>query len=140
MASSDSLEELRHLKRRTAKLVFDTADHPLPAGVRRRDVTSRHQLYEADDLSIDLLVERRRGPQALLVGQLASRLDPLKPFPGVMVFLAAGDEMLGRALSNREGEFQLEFEPRRQMTLAVSVGDELIELRVDRRATKRPDD
>lgn len=138
MADDDRLEELRHLKRRPAKLVFDTADHPLPAGVRRRDVTSRHQLYEADDLTIDLFVECRRGPRALFVGQLASRLDPLKPFPGVTVFLASGDQLLGRALSNREGEFQLELEPRRQMTLMVPIGEELVELPVDRRTTKRP--
>lgn len=138
MAENDLLEELRRLKRRPAELVFDTADHPLPAGVRRRDVTSRHLLYEADDLTIDLLVERRRGPRALLVGQLASRLDPLQAFPGVTVVLASGDEVLGRARSNREGEFQLELEPRRHMRLAIPVEDELVELPVDRRTTNRP--
>ena len=139
MVRKDIVEGLRQMKRRPAKRVFDTADHPLPAGVRRRDVTSRHQLYEAGDLTIDVLVERRRGPRALLVGQLASRLDPLKPFPAVTVFLTSGDELLGRALSNRDGEFQLEFEPRRRMSLSIPVGEDLVELPVDRRTTKRPE-
>ncbi len=130
MAHSDTLEKLGQLKRRTAELVFDTADHPLPAGVRRHEVTSRHQLFEAGDLSIDVLVERRRGSRALMVGQLASRLDPLKPFPGVTVFLVSGADLLGRAWSNREGEFQLELEPRPQMTLAVPIEEELVELEV----------
>ena len=44
MEPHDTAERLRDLDRLPVELVFDTADYPRPAGVRRRDESSRHLL------------------------------------------------------------------------------------------------
>ncbi len=139
MEPLDKPERLRQLSRLEVELVYDTADYPLPAGVRRRDVTSRHLLYRAGDLCLDLRVERDpRSSLTALVGQLANADEPLEPLAGVPVFIMAGERVLARANSNRMGEFQLECEGEASMSLCLQAGDErFIELPVDRRTTKR---
>ncbi len=127
------------VERIPARLVFDTADYPLRRGVRRRDVTSRHQVFHAGEYCIDLLLERRsRAPGAVLVGQLGRLGRPLDRLAAIDVELSSEGGPLARTVSNRAGEFQLEYQPARPMELrlAVAAGSELV-VPVDRRTTKR---
>ena len=94
MESRDLPRELHHLSRLPVRLVFDTADAGRPEGVRRRDAGSRHLLYQAGGLCLDLRVERVPGSARLsLVGQIADARDPLKPLPGVSILLTAPPSM-----------------------------------------------
>lgn len=138
MEARDS-KGLEGLARVPVRLVFDTAESPLAEGVRRRDVTSRHLLYEAEELCLDLRLERDpRGPRSVLVGQLLDRQSPADPLSAVPVLLLTEGEVVERVETNRLGEFQLEIEPRKSMSLCLAVrGEHLVEVPLDRRMTKR---
>lgn len=125
---------------RPVRLTFDTADRPLPAGVERRQVTSRHQLYQTEDLCLDLLIERQPAThRSTLVGQVADAREPLRALADVPVALRSGDELLAESVTDPLGEFRLEYEPRRPMRLCFELAaGQVVELPIDRRATKRP--
>lgn len=138
MGAGKHEEVIKVLRRVPARLVFDTADYPLRAGLRRRDITSRHQIYRSEELCLDLRVEREPQGRAALIGQLADLDRPLTACPDLPVFLQSEGELLARSVTNQWGEFQLEYEPRSPMTLYVALrGERLLELRVDRRTTRR---
>ncbi len=133
--------ELEGRTRLPVRLVFDTAQSPVGEGVRRRDVTSRHLLYHAEDLCLDLRIEREpRGGRAVLVGQLADLGDPLRPVPPLPVFLLSEGEILASTGTNRLGEFQMSIEPRPAMQICFPLaGERLIEVPIDRRMMERPE-
>ena len=133
-------KKLDGLTRVPVRLVFDTAEFPLAEGVRYRDVTSRHLLYEAEGLFVDLRLERDpRGFRTSLVGQIVDRRDPQSPVTPTPVFLLQEDRMVESAATNGLGEFQLEIEPQRSMRLCLAVpGGRLFEVPLDRRMTRRP--
>ena len=84
MEPFDSPEQLMQREKLTAKLVFDTATSQHTAGSRRREANSRHLLFEVGDLCLDLRLDAvPQSDSAVLVGQLADRMDPLKPFAGL---------------------------------------------------------
>ena len=138
MKTFDESTDLNQLNRLSARLVFDTADYPMQAGARRREAASRHQLYEVADYCLDLRLEQSpQGPGAVLVGQLADRQDPLKPQTEVPILLVSGEELLTRTVSNRQGEFQLEYQPAASVSLCLPVGDgQMIEVPLDHGAEK----
>jgi hypothetical protein len=124
------------------RLVLDTAQTPLIEGVRRRGVISRHLLYQAENLFLDLRIERDpRGPRAVLVGQLADLGDPLHPVPPLPVLLLSQSEILVSTGTNLHGEFQMIVEPRQDMQLCLPLGGErLVELSIDRRLMEDPEE
>lgn len=125
-------EELEGLGKRPARLVFDTAAQGMTAGTRLREASSRHLLFEIEDLCLDLRFDHPpRSAMAVVIGQLADRRDPLSPMSGLPVFLIAGGRVLARTTSNRMGEFQLECEPEDEMTLCLRCDQELIEVPVN---------
>ena len=130
MEHDDTAERLQNLDRLPVELVFDTADYPRPAGVRRRDESSRHLLYQSGELCLDLRLERQpQSSRTALVGQLADASDPLAAAAAVPVYVVSGEEVVARTTSNSMGEFQLDYEPRRLAALCVPVGgDRLIEV------------
>src|ERR1700709_1462078 len=135
--------ELAGRTRLPLRLVLDTAQSPVNEGVRRRDVTSRHLLYQAEGLYLDLRSGRDpRGRQAVLVGQLADLGDPLCPVPQSPVLLMSEGEVLASTGTNRLGEFQMTIEPRAPraaMRLSLPLaGERLVEVPIDRRMTQRP--
>src|SRR5436853_7909324 len=98
METFDS-KTIAELTRLPVRLVLDTGESPLAAGVRRRDVTSRHLLYQVLSQTVDLYLDLRLEPdlrtgRAALVGQLVDRRDPLQPVPPVPVLLLSEDEVL----------------------------------------------
>ena len=115
-------EKVHILPRIVARLVYDSFRDPLPAGVRVQHRLSRQALYEAGRYSVDVRLEHERGcARVNLVGQIADREQPESNLDDVPVFLMSGKEVIARALSNRFGEFQMEYEPTRRIWLYVPV-------------------
>jgi hypothetical protein len=133
-----TLAELTHLP---VRLVLDTADSPLAEGVRHRDVTSRHLLYQAEELYLDLRLEPDpRASRAALVGQLVDLRDPLRPVPPVSVLLLNGDEVLAQTRTNGFGELQMDLEPHASLRLCLALdGERLVEVPIDRSLVMRPE-
>ncbi len=131
MSRFDSASQLMQRTRRTAKLVFDTAARQHTAGSRGHEATSRHLLFEVEDLCLDLRLDAApTSDLKVVVGQLADRMDPLKPLAGLPVLLIAGGTCLAQTVSNRLGEFQVEFEPSNDdMRICLPLGEtQLIEV------------
>jgi hypothetical protein len=106
----------------SARLVFDSRDAAVPSGVRsipggRKLVyASRHYLI---DLRIDWTVEPGR---MIVVGQLTTSKEK-KGVEGATVMVFSDKATLGKAQTNRHGEFRLEFPPCDE-ELSVTVGFE----------------
>lgn len=114
---------LAGLVRVVARLVHDSAREPLPAGIRSHDRLSRRALYEAGEYRVDLQLERRADSGVVtLVGQLAARLQAAS-ITDVPVWLMERDSLVGNTTCNTFGEFQLEYEPRRNLRLFVPLSD-----------------
>ncbi len=83
---------------------------------------SHQALYRAGDFSLDLRLEHEYGSRHVsLVGQLANPKQPLEKVANVPVILTSGKEILARAITNRFGEFQMEYEPKNRMRLYAAV-------------------
>jgi hypothetical protein len=108
-----------------AKLVYDSFREPVPAGVRGQPRVTRQAMYEAGDYCVDLRMEHERGGALVtLVGQVASRKDPVKAIAGTPVMLMAGKDVVARASCNQFGEFQMEYQAQQQIRLHVPVAHE----------------
>ena len=103
-----------------ARLVHDTVREPLPAGMRAEDRLSRHALYEAGSYSLDLQLENQLASGLVtLIGQLADRNKPAISTAAVPVWLMEGERLVTSTLSNRFGEFQLEYAPSCRLRLSL---------------------
>jgi hypothetical protein len=128
-------ERFMDIPRLLAKLTFDSLGQLSPAGVRSQQWVTRQTLYQAGRYSIDLRMEREKGSaKAVLVGQIINRNAPEQRTAYLPVVLMAGKEILGRTLSNKFGEFQIECQPRPALQLFVPVENEIkaIEVRLDK--------
>ena len=67
-------------------------------------------------------MENARGSSRVaLVRQIQNRKEPGKRLRGVPVLLASGKQVLGQAVSNSLGEFQLKYAPTKRLQLSVPV-------------------
>ena len=108
-----------------ATLVFDSLQAS-PAGVRAGSGYSRHLLFSAHSMAIDLHIETAsKAGWFLLAGQIAdsSRPDQL-PRP-IEMSLVQGDTEISTFKTNEFGEFQCTFDRRNDLTLlfALEGGD-----------------
>ena len=120
-----------------ARLVYDSFRDPVPAGIRAQDRTSRHALYEAENYCLDLQLEHDGGtPLVTLMGQLTNREDPNSSVAEAPVLLMARKDVVAHAVSNRFGEFQMEYAPARPLRLCVPLdpSGKRIEVPLDRLA------
>jgi hypothetical protein len=126
-----------------ARLVYDSSRAPLPAGVRASTQPGQ-ALYDAGDyvMDVQLFGERRgegRGGLAgglVLLGQILDRRPDAGTVPEIPVMVRAGRELLASTLSNKRGEFHLQFPPRPGLALHVWVAaDRQVEIPLDRVAT-----
>ncbi len=115
-------EKVHILPRMVATLVFDSFRQPAFAGVRSQHKITRQAMYEAGEYCVDLRMEQERGADSvILVGQVANRTQPRQGMANVPIMLMSGKEVLGRALSNSFGEFQMEYRPKKSLRLYVPV-------------------
>jgi hypothetical protein len=104
-----------------ATLVFDSMQ-AAPAGVRAGGGYSRHLLFAAHSMAIDLHIETASKPGwFLLAGQIAdsSRPDQL-PRP-IELSLVEGDTEISAFQTNEFGEFQCTFDRRSDLTLLFAL-------------------
>src|SRR5437870_13205076 len=115
-------EKVQILPRIPARLLYDSFLEPLPAGVRTQQRLSRQALYQAGDYSLDLRLENETGTcRVTLVGQIQNRKQPGKRLGGVPALLLSGKQVLGQAVSNSLGEFQMEYAPTKRLRLYLPV-------------------
>jgi hypothetical protein len=108
------------LRRIAAQLLFDSAREPLPVGIRAQDRLTRRAMYAAGPFLVDLRFEQDpESPVLSLVGQLAARGEAATEPSGRPVLLTAGDDIVARTVTNRFGEFQMEYEPAPRLRLFV---------------------
>ena len=128
------------LRRVLAKLIFDSFQQPLPAGMRSYGNITRQALYDAGDYSVDLRMEQERGSVSpVLVGQVASRTDPGREMAYLPVVLMSGRQIVSRTATNGFGEFQMEFRPKNALRVCVPIEKtgEQIEVRLNEWLTVR---
>ncbi len=129
-------EKVYVLPRIVGRLVYDSFREPLPAGLRSRQRLSRQALYKAAHYSLDLRLERHHGSAGVtLVGQVANERKPTHPPADLPVFLMSGKRIVARTFSNAYGEFQLNYQPARNLRLYIQPSHEFgkhIEVRMSR--------
>ena len=104
------------------KLLWDSLLHAAPAGFRTAAAAEapRQILYGAGNLRIDLTLQPQMGSEKwVLIGQVLDTGQPLRSVSEVLAVLREGSQEAGRALTNRFGEFRLEFDPVKELTLSV---------------------
>lgn len=133
MNKDQAFEHCQRLPKTETSLLFDTASDANPLHVRRGQDMSRHVLYEADGLCLDVRIDR--DPEswaAVVVGQVADHRDPLKPARGIPVWLLSGEELLASTQANRLGEFRFSCRPADAMSLCLTVeGKKRIEVPIE---------
>jgi hypothetical protein len=112
---------------RIGRLIFDSFQEPLPAGVRAEDRGARHAMFKAGDFLLDLRLEQEPGV-VTLVGQLTDRVDPGKLLAAAPVLVMARRDVVAHAVYNRFGEFQMEYAPARDLRLCLAPPDHRIEV------------
>ena len=102
--------------------MYDTGRAPLPVGMRSQSRLSRHLLYEAGSYSLDVQLEHQPGSGLVsLTGQLADRNKPATSTADLPVLLVDRKRLMSSTLSNRLGEFHLEYIPARNVRLQVPI-------------------
>jgi hypothetical protein len=108
------------------RLLFDSLLQPTTAGIRGTAIT-RQFLYETDNLYIDLRLEKRSAVSMSLVGQVLER-DVLPAATGFSVQVMDGKTSLSGTITNRFGEFQLEFKPANSLCISIGRNHETAEV------------
>lgn len=105
----------------TARLIFDSFQDPLCAGVRNAQSRSRHLLYAAGTLRVDLCIEPQAGSDRVaLTGQILDAATPDRSFSRVSVTLH-GKGPVGDTTTNEFGEFHLDFSFERSVNLDMKI-------------------
>lgn len=120
-----------------ARLVYDSFQEPLTAGMRADDRPPRHAVFEAGDFLVDLRVEPEPG-SVTLVGQLSHRAGRGRPLDEAPVLVMARQDVVAHAIYNRFGEFQLEYPPRRDLRLCIALAPPDQRIEVSLNAFARP--
>ena len=111
-----------------ATLVFDSMQ-TAGAGVRSGAGYSRHLLFAAHSLAIDLHVETAsKSGWFLLAGQIADSSRPDQLPRKIDLCLVAGDLEISAFQTNEFGEFQCTFDRRKDLTLLLALDSGAIAL------------
>src|SRR5687768_17302103 len=104
-----------------ATLVFDSMQ-AAPAGVRAGGGYSRHLLFAAQSLAIDLHIETAsKAGWFLLAGQIADGSRPDQLPQRIDLSLVEGDREISAFQTNEFGEFQCTFDRRHDLTLLFAL-------------------
>jgi len=114
-----------------ATLVFDSMQEA-PAGVRAGAAYSRHLLFAAQSMAIDLHVENAaRAGWYQLTGQIVDRTRPDQMPRRIELALVEGDAEISVFQTNAFGEFQCSFDRRRDLTLLFALESGEVALPLD---------
>lgn len=111
----------RRRKASRLTLLFDSLQHPEPAGVRDAGSSAQQLLYKGGRYTIKLQIEPQPGADRFsIVGQILDEQDPTRTLQDIVVIALRGSTTVDRTLTNPIGEFHLE--PGAAETLQLSVG------------------
>jgi hypothetical protein len=107
------------------RLVFPAFPALVAEGLRASEIPNPHFLFQREDLLLDVQVEvRLESGRASMVGQLMDPSRPGRSFADRTITLMRQNTELARAVTNRFGEFHLEFKPAEDMMLAIDLEGE----------------
>jgi hypothetical protein len=103
-----------------AELVYDSFLAPAPAGLRSSWQVGWQGLYHTPECSLDLRIEPElKSSRAAVIGQITNRLTPSVEMDNIPVCLKLGRQVIAETVSNRFGEFQMEYEQQGRLQLCV---------------------
>ena len=109
------------------ELIFDSFLVPSPAGLRSTWQVGWQGLYRAGDCSVDVRIEPElKSQRAAVIGQIANHIAPDSQMGNLPVCLRAGNQVVAETLSNRFGEFQMEYEQQAKLQLCIGLRDSKI--------------
>jgi hypothetical protein len=104
------------------ELIFDSFLAPSAVGLRATWQLGWQGLYRAGDCSLDLRIEPElNSSRAAVIGQIANHALPELEMGNLPVCLRSGKLVVAETLSNRFGEFQLEYAQQPQLRLCISL-------------------
>jgi len=117
-------EQPRRGSRIPIEMIFDSFLVPAPAGLRAIWQVGWQGLYRAGDCSLDLRIEPElRSSRAAVIGQITNHVAPEVHMSNLAVSLRSGKQVVAETVSNRFGEFQLEYEEQPQLKLCIHMAD-----------------
>ena len=106
------------------ELIFDSFLVPSPVGLRATWQVGWQGLYRAGDCSLDLRIEPElKSSRTAVIGQVTNHVLPELDMGNLPVSLRAGKLVVAETLSNRFGEFQLEYAQQPQLNLCINLPD-----------------
>ncbi|MCX6627527.1 MAG: hypothetical protein NTW28_07860 [Candidatus Solibacter sp.] len=106
------------------ELIFDSFLVPFPVGLRATWQVGWQGLYRAGDCSIDLRIEPElKSSRAAVVGQVTNHVLPELEMGNLPVCLRSGKLVVAETLSNRFGEFQMEYDQQARLKLCIDLRD-----------------
>ncbi len=124
---AESRDRKRH--RLIPRLVFDSLWQPALAGVRSVSDASRHVMYAAGQMSIDMRLEPEPKSERMnLAGQISMASVQENAFPPIAVVVSGKTGHLATTTTNRFGEFHLAFVPEQdlQITFAIAGKEDIL--------------
>jgi|SRR5271157_424996 len=102
------------------ELVYDSFLVPAPAGMRSSWQVGWQGLYRAGDCSLDLRIEPElQSSRAAVIGQISNHTLPEIEMANIPICLRSGSLVVAETISNRFGEFQMEYEQQGRLQLCV---------------------
>jgi hypothetical protein len=106
------------------ELIFDSFLVPSTAGLRATWQVGWQGLYRAGDCSVDLRIEPElKSARAAVIGQITNHVLPELEMGNLPVCLRAGKQVVAETLSNRFGEFQMEYDQQAKLNLCIDLHD-----------------
>ena len=102
------------------ELIYDSFLVPVPAGMRASWQVGWQALYRAGDCSLDLRIEPElQSSRAAVIGQISNHTLPEIEMADIPICLRSGRLVVAETISNRFGEFQMEYEQQGRLQLCV---------------------
>jgi hypothetical protein len=106
------------------EVIFDSFLVPSPVGLRAAWQVGWQGLYRAGDCSVDLRIEPElKSSRAAVVGQITNHALPEFQMGNLPVCLRAGNVVVAETVSNRFGEFQMEYDQQSRLKLCIELRD-----------------
>jgi len=106
------------------ELIFDSFLVPSAVGLRATWQVGWQGLYRTGDCSIDLRIEPElSSSRAAVIGQITNHAAPEQEMGDLAVFLRSGKQIVAETLSNRFGEFQMEYAQQSKVRLCIRLRD-----------------
>jgi hypothetical protein len=106
------------------ELIFDSFLVPSPVGLRTSWQIGWQGLYRAGDCSLDLRIEPElKSFRAAVIGQISNHALPEFQMGNLPIRLRAGKVVVAETLSNRFGEFQMEYDQQSRLKLCIELRD-----------------